>query len=86
MAFDLAEIQKQVEREQKRREHLRNLNVKLTTPKNVVELESEPAYLRRGVNLDDVPSAEAYAMSKWSISDDEPQIRENNSFLHDNVD
>ena len=80
------EIQKQVEREQKRREHLRNLNVKLTTPKNVVELESEPAYLRRGVNLDDVPSAEAYAMSKWSISDDEPQIRENNSFLHDNVD
>lgn len=80
------EIQKQVEREQKRREHLRNLNVKLTTPKNVVELENEPAYMRRGVNLDDVPPSEAYAMSKWSISDDEPQIRENNSFLHDNVD
>ncbi len=80
------ERDRQLEREQKRREHLRNLNVKLTTPKNVVEMENEPAYLRRGINLDDVPSAGAYAMSKWSISDDEPQIRENNSFLHDNVD
>lgn len=80
------ERNRQIEREQKRREQLRNLNVKLTTPKNVVELENEPAYMRRGVHLDDVPHSEEYAMSKWSISDDEPQIRETNSFLHDNVD
>ncbi len=80
------ERERRIEREQKRREHLRNLNVKLTTPKNVVEMENEPAYLRRGINLDDVPPAGEFAMSKWSISDDEPQIRENNSFLHDNVD
>ena len=78
--------EKQLQREQKRREHLRNLNVKLTTPKNIVEMENEPAYMRRGIQLDDVPPAGEYARSRWSISDDEPQIRDNNSFLHDIVD
>jgi cell division protein FtsZ len=80
------EREKQIQREQKRREHLRNLNVKLTTPKNVVEMENEPAYMRRGIQLDDVPPAGEHARSRWSISDDEPQFRDNNSFLHDIVD
>jgi cell division protein FtsZ len=84
--YELEERQKKLEREHKRREHLRNLNVKLTTPKNIVELENEPAYLRRGVSLDDVPHAEGYSISKWSITDDEPQIRENNQYLHKDVD
>lgn len=80
------ERSRQLELEQKRREQLRNLNVKLNTPKNVIDLENEPAYMRRGVNLDDLPHSEEHSMSKWSISDDEPQIRENNSFLHNKVD
>ena len=80
------EREKHIQREQKRREHLRNLNVKLTTPKNVVEMENEPAYMRRGIQLDDVPPAGEHARSRWSISDDEPQFRDNNSFLHDIVD
>jgi cell division protein FtsZ len=80
------EREKQTQRDQKRREHLRNLNVKLTTPKNVVEMENEPAYLRRGIQLDDVPPAHEMNRSRWSITDDEPQFRDNNSFLHDIVD
>ncbi|MEN0050655.1 MAG: cell division protein FtsZ, partial [Bacteroidota bacterium] len=75
------------EMEQKRREKLRNSNVKLNNPKVVNELENEPAYLRRGVNLDEVPHADSQEYSVWTISDDdEPQIRANNSYLHDNVD
>lgn len=81
-----ARARQAAEREQKRREHLRNLNVKLTTPKNIVEMENEPAYLRRGIHLDDVPPADEPTESRWSISDDEPQIRQNNAFLHKRVD
>lgn len=81
------ERRQQAEREAKRRERQRSLGLKLSNPNTVNELENEPAYLRRGVNLDNVPNSSEPAMSKWSISDDElPEIREGNSFLHDNVD
>lgn len=81
------ERRKQYEKEKKRREKLRTNRVKLNNPQTVVELENEPAYLRRGVHLDDVPDSAEPAMSKWTITDDEePEIRSGNSFLHDNVD
>ena len=71
----------------RRRERLRNTNLKLNNPNTINELESEPAYLRRGVNLDDVPDSGDVEMSKWTITDDdEPEIRQTNSYLHDNVD
>ena len=76
-----------LEREQKRRERMRSSILKLNNPKTVIELENEPAYLRRGVDLDDVPHSQDQAYSKYTISDDdEPEISEGNSFLHDNVD
>ena len=72
---------------QRREERLRNLSVKLNNPQTVNELENEPAYLRRKVQLDDVPHSNEDKMSRLTISDDaEPEIRSDNSFLHDNVD
>ena len=73
---------------QKREERLRNLSVKLNNPQTVNELENEPAYLRRKVNLDDVPhSNEETNLSRLSITDDvEPEIRSDNSYLHDRPD
>jgi cell division protein FtsZ len=72
---------------QKRRERMRSSSLKLSNPQTVIELENEPAYLRRGIQLDDVPHSEGQAYSKYTISDDdEPEISEGNSFLHDNVD
>jgi len=80
------EKKKRMETENKRRERLRNLSVKLNNPQNIVEMENEPAYLRRNVELDDVPHSSATEASRWSISDGEdPELRDN-SFLHDNVD
>ena len=80
------ERKKRMEIENKRRERLRNLSVKLNNPQNIVELENEPAYLRRNVELDDVPHSSTNEASKWSISEgEEPELRDN-SFLHDNVD
>ncbi|MFK7932395.1 MAG: cell division protein FtsZ [Saprospiraceae bacterium] len=76
-----------VERENKRRERLRSLRVKLNNPQTVIELENQPAYLRRGVDLDNVPKSDQREMSEWSLTDgEEPQISKDNSYLHDNVD
>ncbi len=78
---------KRIQLEQKRKERLRNINVKLSNPNTVNEMESVPAYLRRKVNLDNVPHSSEENMSEWTISDDdEPQLKKGNSFLHDNVD
>lgn len=76
--------------ERRRRERLATLSLKpkLNNPQTVNELESEPAYLRRGVRLEDVPPGNEVSYSKWTIAEgeDEPQFREGNSYLHDNVD
>ena len=81
------ERRRRIAEENRRRERLRNRRVKLNNPNAISELESEPAYMRRGVELDDVPHSNQPAMSKWTISDDEEvEINDNNSFLHDNVD
>ena len=81
--------QHRMEAERRRRERLASLShkPKLNNPQTVNELENEPAYLRRGVNLEDVPDSAEPTYSKWTVSDDEePQLRKGNSFLHDNVD
>ncbi len=73
--------------EKQRREVLRNQNKKLNNPQAVIDLESEPAYVRRRVELDDVPHSSEVNVSRWTISgDDEPQIKKDNPYLHDNVD
>lgn len=83
---------RKIEQDRVRRERLRSTRVKLNNPHAINELENEPAYKRRGVRLDNVPHSSDEQMSGWTISDNEngdddaPTFRENNSFLHDNVD
>lgn len=74
-------------REQKQKEELRARNKKLNNPQAVIDLENEPAYLRRRVELDDVPHSSEMTISRWTITgDEEPEIRRDNPYLHDNVD
>lgn len=87
------ERRKRMEEAQRRREEVRNRQinvVKLNSPQTIIELENQPAYLRRNIRLDDVPNAQDPGLSDWTISLDdeqEPEIRfGGNSFLHDNVD
>jgi cell division protein FtsZ len=85
------ERRRRIEEAQRRREEARArpLNVvKLNSPQTIIELENQPAYLRKSINLDDVPDAEKPGMSDWTISlEEEGEIRVGgNSFLHDNVD
>ena len=78
---------KHKEREERRRERLRNSRVKLNSPQTIIEMENEPAYIRRNVHLDDVPDSSDENYSKWTITDaEEPEMQQGNSFLHDNVD
>ncbi len=85
---DIQEERQRRQREDaRRRERLRSNRPKLNNPNVVSELENEPAYLRRGVRLDDVPASDEPAYSKWTITDDdEPELSKGNSYLHDNVD
>lgn len=61
---------------------------KLNNPKVVSELENQPAYLRRNIQLDNTPPANENPESgRWNITDDdEMPLKRDNSFLHDNVD
>lgn len=76
-------------RDRERREALRNRSElpKLSNPKVVNELESQPAYLRRNIQLDNVAPSDQQEMSRWSISgDEEMPLRAGNRYLHDKVD
>jgi cell division protein FtsZ len=56
---------------------------------NLQEMENTPAYKRREVALPDTPSSDESAVSRFSLlpdSEGKIEIRNNNSFLHDNVD
>jgi len=87
------ERRRRIEEAQRRRDEARNrqLNVvKLNSPQTIIDLESQPAYLRKNVNLDDLPESRETGggLSNWTISlEEEPELRfGGNSFLHDNVD
>jgi cell division protein FtsZ len=49
-------------------------------------MEKEPAYKRRGLELEDDLNDSPSRLSLDSDSNEDLQIRSNNSFLHDNVD
>ena len=73
---------------------LKKLSMKLKAPNGLAELENEPAYKRRQISLDDVPHSSESSVSRYTLSEDKDPVtgekkynlRDNNSFLHDNVD
>ncbi|MFK7812072.1 MAG: cell division protein FtsZ [Maribacter sp.] len=76
------------ERADERRRKLKDFNYKFQNSlSNIDEIEKEPAYKRQGVDLND--NQNENRVSRTSLSEDsneEIQLRSNNSFLHDNVD
>lgn len=55
----------------------------------IEELENIPAYIRRNLKLDPGNHSDNEEVSRYRLSDDEkdsPKLREDNSYLHDNVD
>ncbi|QBZ96718.1 cell division protein FtsZ [Flavobacterium sangjuense] len=71
-----------------RRKKLKEFNYKFhNNPSKIEEMEKEPAYKRNGVDLSNNTQADTNSrMSIGTDSNDDTQLRSNNSFLHDNVD
>ncbi|MCI5056561.1 MAG: cell division protein FtsZ [Flavobacteriales bacterium] len=72
---------------------LKELSMRLRSTSGLKDLENEPAYKRRKIKLDNTPHSSESNVSKFTLSEEEGEdgekktgLRENNSFLHDNVD
>lgn len=72
-------------RNNERLERIQKYNQALKKAEGLKELESEPAYVRRNINLSQVNKPSDAKPSRYGI-DAENGLRTNNSFLHDNVD
>ena len=73
-----------------RKKVLAGLSYRFGSKQNVNELENEPAYKRKGLDFGgDTSYSSQNDMSRYTIGNDgseKPEIKKNNSFLHDNVD
>ncbi|HEY0655762.1 MAG TPA: cell division protein FtsZ [Chryseosolibacter sp.] len=74
-------LQQQAE---ERKQHLKQRKQEMTK-EEFNEKWSLPAYLRRGVKMNDVPHSSEPYISKYNLNDDNSLLG-NNKFLHDNVD
>ena len=86
--FDQSIRESITKQNEKRKEQLKQFNYTFKNNLNrIEEMERQPAYKRLGFELD-APSEEQ-SPSTFSLdndSNDDIQLRSNNSFLHDNVD
>ena len=81
-------VEKELLKTKERILRLKELSMKLKSANGLQELETEPAYRRKQMALDDTPHSSESQVSRFTLSTDEgiTEIRPNNSFLHDNVD
>jgi cell division protein FtsZ len=81
-------IEEQLRKSRERIMRLKDLSMKLRTG-NIQELENVPAYKRKEIALQQTPPSSESQVSRFTLLTDEEgntEIRNNNSFLHDNVD
>jgi cell division protein FtsZ len=81
-------IEEQLRKSRERIMRLKDLSMKLRNG-NIQELENIPAYKRKEIALQQPPASDESQISRFSLLSDSEgniEIRNNNSFLHDNVD
>jgi cell division protein FtsZ len=81
-------IEEQLRKSRERIMRLKDLSMKLRNG-NLQELENVPAYKRKEIALQQPPASDESQISRFSLLPDNEgniEIRNNNSFLHDNVD
>lgn len=80
-------------RNKEREGRIKEISMKLRTPSGISDLEDTPAYVRRNVNLDNTPHSSDSSVSKFALGEEEDEsgnkqarLKDDNSFLHNNVD
>ncbi|CCG54221.1 Cell division protein FtsZ [Flavobacterium indicum GPTSA100-9 = DSM 17447] len=74
-------------RAEERKRKLKDFNYKFNNPGRIDELEKEPAFKRQGLDVTSIPNQNNQSRLSLGLdSNDDVQLRSNNSFLHDNVD
>jgi len=85
--FKTEELSKDLE---DRKRVLASLSYRVGNKQNLSDLENEPAYKRKGVEVNsDNEYSTQNDVSRYSVGNDafdRPEIKKNNSYLHDNVD
>lgn len=94
--YEDKEMKAALERSQQERLFkIKQFNQKLKTPGGIAEMEKEPAYMRRNVNLTTQPHSSETNVSRFTLSETDEEdengekkyeLKKNNPFLHDNVD
>ena len=87
--YTLEEKEALEKKTRERIERLRQMSLKLKSPGGLSELEAEPAYQRKKIELSDAKPSEESEISKYTLSegeDDNATLKSDNPFLHDNVD
>lgn len=82
-------MDEQLRKSRERIQKLKALNYRMANNTNVSDMEKVPAYVRKEVKLDNIPHSSEPHVSRYTLSaEDEkkPELRQNNSYLHDNVD
>ncbi|MFC5283414.1 cell division protein FtsZ [Pedobacter alpinus] len=81
-------MEEQLRKSKERILRLKDLSMKLRSTSGLQELENEPAYKRKQMQLKEVPHSSESQVSRFTLTseDGQTEIRPNNSFLHDNVD
>ena len=84
--MELRKTKERLEQQAKaRREKLKAYKKQEMTKEEFNEKWTLPAYLRRGVKMDNVPHSSEPYISRYNLNEDN-NLLGNNKFLHDNVD
>lgn len=79
--------EEQQRRAQERITRIQEYTAKLKKADGIAEFESEPAYVRRNIQLDNSRPSTEEQFSRFGLAeDDDRTVLRNNNFLHDNVD
>ncbi len=81
-------MEEQLRKSRERIMRLKDLSMKLRSG-NLQEMENVPAYKRKEIALQETPASDESQVSRFTLIPDgegKVEIRNNNSFLHDNVD
>ncbi len=81
------------QRGEQRVSKVRELNQRLRTPNGLSDLEREPAYKRKNIQLNDSTASTDSNISRYTLNEETDEngerrveLKRNNPYLHDNVD